>query len=208
MSAAPRLLTGGEGSSPFSRFVPAPRRYATAAILLHWTIALLLLVQLVLGWVMNEALPDHTPPQQLAENIHISLGLTILFLVVVRIAVRLTHKPPPPPPGMPTRERVLSQAVHVVFYVLMLALPLTGWALVSLGARPISFWGLPFPHLPGVHLVMGDPVSRASRQGVKHIHVYVMIWIFAVNWALHVAGALKHQFDGRPVLWKMTWLRP
>jgi cytochrome b561 len=70
------------------------------------------------------------------------------------------------------------------------------------------FWGLPWPHLPGVHAVMGNPVPRASRQALKHIHVYIMIWIFFVNLTLHVAGALKHQFDGRPVLWRMTRLRP
>lgn len=188
--------------------VPDRGRYAAAAIVLHWTIAALLLVQLTLGWVMNEVLADHTPPQQLAENTHISLGLTILLLVLVRIAVRLTHKPPPLPAGMPAWERVLANTVHLIFYLLMLALPLSGWAMVSLGAHPISFWGLaPWPHLPGVHAIMGDPVPKASRQALKHIHVYILIWIFTVNWALHVAGALKHQFDGRPVLWRMTWLK-
>lgn len=183
-------------------------RYATAAIWLHWTLAVLLLLQISLGWIMNEVLPDHTPDQQLAERIHISLGLTILILVATRIAVRLTHSPPPLPAGMPMAERGLSGAVHLAFYVLMLAIPLTGWALVSLGSHPIAFWGLPWPHLPGVGVVMGNPAPKASRQILKHIHVYILIWIFVLNWALHVAGALKHQFDGRPVLWRMAWLRP
>ncbi len=185
----------------------ADRRYSTAAIVLHWTLALLIVLQLALGWIMNEVLPDHTPNQQLAENIHISLGLTILLLVLVRIGVRLTHRPPPLPVGMPAWERRLSGAVHFLFYVLMLALPLTGWALVSLGTHPISFWGLPWPHLPGVHAIMGDPTPKASRQALKHFHVYVLIWIVVVNWALHVAGALTHQFDGHPVLWRMTGLK-
>jgi cytochrome b561 len=184
------------------------RRYAMAAICLHWTIAILLLLQLALGWTMNEVLPDHTPNQRLAESIHISLGLTILILVAARIAVRLTHQPPPLPVGMPGWERALSVAVHLTFYALMLVIPLTGWAVVSLGDKPIAFWGLPWPHLPGVHELMGNPAPKASRQALKHIHVYILIWLFVVNWALHVAGALKHQFDGRPVLWRMTWLKP
>ncbi|HZZ33653.1 MAG TPA: cytochrome b [Phenylobacterium sp.] len=186
----------------------AQRRYTTAAIWLHWTIATLFLGQIALGWVMNEVLPDHTPNQQLAEAIHISLGLTILLLVAARIAIRLTHRPPSLPMDMPPWERLLSGLVHLAFYVLMLVMPLTGWALVSLGNHPISFWGLPWPHLPGVHAVMGDPAPKATRQALTHVHVYIMIWIFFLNWALHVAGALKHQFDGRPVLWRMTWLKP
>jgi cytochrome b561 len=185
----------------------AERRYARGAIWLHWIIAVLILIQIALGWIMNEVLPDHSPNQRLVENIHISLGLTILLLVAVRILFRLTHRPPPLPTGMPLWERLLSQAVHLVFYGLMLALPLTGWALVSLGDHPISFWGLPWPHLPGVHALLGDPTPKASRQALKHLHVYVLIWIVFANLALHVAGALKHQFDGRAVLWRMTWLR-
>jgi cytochrome b561 len=197
-------LSGSASAAPPS----AERRYATAAIWLHWTIATLLLLQVALGWTMNEVLPDHTPNQRLAENTHISLGLTILILVAARIVIRLNHKPPPMPAGMPAWERGLANAVHLLFYLLMLAMPLAGWALVSLGNHPISFWGLPWPHLPGVHAVMGNPAPKASRQALKHIHVFILIWIFFVNLALHVAGALKHQFDGRPVLWRMTWLRP
>jgi cytochrome b561 len=185
----------------------AQRRYTRAAIGLHWIIAVLILVQIALGWIMNEVLPDHSPNQRLVENIHISLGLTLLILVVARIVVRLTYKPPPLPAGMPIWERVLSGVVHLVFYGLMLALPLTGWALVSLGAHPISFWGLPWPHLPGVQALLGSPAPKAIRQALKHIHVYVLIWIVFVNLALHVAGAVFHQFDGRPVLWRMTGLK-
>jgi cytochrome b561 len=186
----------------------AAGRYSRLAMGLHWTIAALILVQLCLGWTMNEVLPDHTPGQALVEGIHISLGLTILLLVLVRIVVRLLNKPPPPPLGTPTWERLLAGATHLLFYALMLVLPLTGWALVSLGNRPISFWGLPWPHLPGVGALLGNPTPKPVREQLAHIHVYILIWIVLLNLALHVAGALKHQFDGRPVLWRMTGLKP
>ncbi|HEY3796775.1 MAG TPA: cytochrome b [Caulobacteraceae bacterium] len=183
-------------------------RYSTGAIVLHWTIALLIVVQLCLGWWMNEVLPDHTPAQDATEHVHISLGLTIFLLVLVRIAWRLTHRPPPLPADMPAWERWLSYAVHFVFYVLLLVLPLSGWTLVSMGPDPISFWGLPWPHLPGVAQMFGSPAPRGVRHAVKHLHVFILIWIVLVSVALHVAGALKHQFDGRPVLWRMTGLKP
>ncbi len=186
----------------------ANRRYGPVSILLHWTIALLILVQIGLGWYMNEVLPDHSPAQASILALHISVGLTILLLVLIRIGVRLAHPAPPLPQGMALWERVLARASHVLFYVLLLALPLTGWALASLGARPISFWGLPWPHLPGLGLLLGSPAPKPVRHELSHIHVYILIWIVLINLALHVAGALKHQFDGNPVLWRMMPGKP
>ena len=197
-----------DAAAPPAGPMEASGRYGATARLLHWIIAGLIIIQIALGWIMNEALPDHTPTQALVEGVHISLGLTILILVLARIVVRLARKPPPLPVGMPAWERILSGASHLLFYLLMLALPLTGWALVSLGARPISFWGLPWPHLPGVGAVLGDPAPKALRHALSHVHVYILIWIVLLNLALHVAGALKHQFDGRPVLWRMTGGKP
>jgi cytochrome b561 len=181
----------------------AQRRYGALSIAIHWTIALLIVVQLCLGWYMNEVLPDHTPAQAQVQSIHVSLGLTILLLVLIRIAVRLTHPAPPLPAGMPAWERLLARATHIFFYLLLLALPLTGWALVSLRAGPIPFWGLTWPHMPGLGALLGSPAPRPVRHELAHIHVFILIWIVLLNLALHVAGALKHQFDGRPVLWRM-----
>jgi cytochrome b561 len=177
-------------------------------VFLHWTIALLILTQIGIGWYMNEVMPDHTPAQAQVQGVHISLGLTILLLVLARIGVRLFNPPPPLPVGIPGWERFLAGAVHLLFYGLMLAMPLTGWLLVSLGNHPISFWGLPWPHLPGAGQLFGSPAPRAARKSLAHVHVFVLIWIVLINLALHVAGALKHQFDGHPVLWRMTGLRP
>jgi cytochrome b561 len=185
---------------------PSPaddRRYGSVAIVLHWTIALLILVQIGLGWWMNEVLPDHSPAQAQILGLHISLGLTILLLVLVRIGWRLAHPAPPLPASLPHWERLLAGASHFLFYLLMLALPLTGWAMVSLGQHPISFWGLPWPHLPGMGRLAGTN-PRPLRRTLQHVHTYYLIWIVLLNLALHVAGALWHQFDGRPVLRRMS----
>ena len=203
-------MTTNEMAARQARTASAAQRYGQLSIWLHWLIALAVVVQVCLGWYMNEALPDHSPAQAQIRTIHVSLGVTILLLVLIRIGVRLTHPAPPLPAAMPLWERALARASHVIFYLLLLALPLTGWTIVSLGKAPIQVWGLPWPRLPGVSagMLFGSPVSRPLREGIAHIHVYILIWIVVITLALHVAGALWHQFHGPRVLWRMTWLKP
>jgi cytochrome b561 len=170
---------------------------------LHWTLAVLILLQIVLGWWMNEWVADHSPIQRAIEGVHISVGLTVLLLVVARIVWRLTHRPPPLPADIPAWERMLAGAGHALFYILMLALPLTGWAMVSMHAGGgLSFWGLPWPKLPGM-IAAGGVNPKPLRETLQFVHTNLLIWVVLLNLALHVAGALKHQFDGRPVLWRM-----
>ena len=178
------------------------RRYDAIAIALHWAIAALILIQIGLGWYFNEVLPDHSKAQDQMQDLHVSIGLTTLILVLVRIGVRLTHPAPPLPQDMPAWERLLARAVQWLFYILMLVIPLTGWALVSVRHEDIPFWGLDWPAMPGL-TGFARPEARAIGRQLKHIHIYILIWIVLINLALHVAGALKHQFDGRPVLWRM-----
>jgi cytochrome b561 len=176
----------------------ASRRYGRVSIFLHWTMAALIVIQLCLGWSMNEIFGDHSPARAQVLWLHVSVGLTILLLVLARVGLRLSHPAPPLPAGMPAWERALARAAHLMLYMLMLGLPLTGWSLISMGKSPISFWGIPWPTLPGM-----TGLSRPARHALSHAHVYVLIWILLVTLFLHVSGALLHQFDGRPVLWRM-----
>ena len=185
---------------------PPPRatRYGRVAMALHWTIAGLIYIQLGLGWYMNEVLPDHSPAQAGVEVIHISVGLTLLMLVLARIAWRLANPPPPLPATLAPWEATLARLVHFTFYAVMLILPLCGWALVSSEAKPLLFWGLDFPKIPGL-----TGLSHDQHHLLKHTHVYTLIWIAILTWVLHVGGALRHQFDGNPVLWRMIpFLKP
>jgi cytochrome b561 len=184
----------------------ADARYGAVSIVLHWTIAALIVIQVCLGWYMNEVLPDHTPAQAQIETLHISVGLTILLLVLVRIGVRIAHPAPPLPADMPTWERLLARTTHVVFYALLLVLPLTGWAVASVRPAAVHFWGLPWPKLPGLGFLM-TPDHKAWRRELTHIHVYILIWLAVLNLALHAAGAIRHQFVGHSVLWRMAPLR-
>ncbi len=178
------------------------KRYGAASVTLHWIIALLIILQLCLGWYMNEIVPDHSHAQDRIQDIHVTVGLSILILVLVRIGVRLTHPAPPLPRTLHRWERVLARITHWLFYVLLLVMPLTGWALVSVRHEGIPFFGLAWPALPGLdHLA--KPEARSVGRILKESHISILVWIVLANLALHVAGALKHQFDGSPVLWRM-----
>jgi cytochrome b561 len=85
----------------------------------------------------------------------------------------------------------------------MLVLPLSGWLLLTVRHAPIEFWGLHWPALPGLEGYTG-PAHRAFGRAAKHFHIYTQIWVALGMIALHVAGAIKHQFDGHPVLWRMN----
>ncbi len=151
---------------------------------------------------MNHVLPDHSPAQDRIETLHISIGLTTLGLILVRIAVRLLNPPSPMPAGMPGWERALARTSHVLFYVLMLALPLSGWIMQSARQEELFLWGYHWPWLPG----LGGLAGRAHRpvhEFLKALHTDYLVWLTLANLALHVAGAVKHQFDGNPVLWRM-----
>jgi cytochrome b561 len=186
-----------DGAAPVSDTTGA--RYTRVAMALHWAIAALIGVLLALGWWMNEWAPDHSPLQDQIQWWHVSFGLTLLILVAARIVWRATHAPPRLVSGMAPWERSLASFVHVLLYLLLLAQPLLAWALMTSRGEHLSLWGIPIPALPGI------PVhNRAVSNPLKHLHIYWMIWAYLVVLFLHVAGALKHQFDGHPVLWRMV----
>ncbi len=92
---------------------------------------------------MNEWVPDHSAVQAQIKTVHVSLGITIFLLVLLRIAIRLFWPPPPLPATTPGWAKAGAIASHTLFYVLMVLLPLSGWAIVSLGSHPIQVWACP-----------------------------------------------------------------
>jgi len=110
---------------------PSQQRYTHVAIVLHWTIAALILFNLATGFF-------HHDVPRVAMTIHISSGITILILSVARVAWRLTHRPPPFLPGMKPWERGLAHVVHFCLYAAMLLVPFSGWAMISANPPPGS----------------------------------------------------------------------
>lgn len=171
------------------------RRYAMVAVLLHWSIAALILVQLMLAWRMKAA---HTPETFAVFQLHKSVGITILALSLLRLIWRLTHRPPPLPEAMAGWEKILARVTHWGFYLVMIGMPLTGWLMVStdrLRLPTLLYGRIPWPDLPGF-ASLSDAARLPWREAGESAHASLAI-LFGLLFVLHVAGALKHQLKDR-----------
>lgn len=181
-----------------------PTRYSKIAITLHWMIALAIIAMIALGWNMKDAPDSWRYP---LFQLHKSVGLTILYLSLVRLLWRVLNPPPALPGDMKAWEKLLSHGVHWGFYGIMIGLPLTGWLMVSASPSGIQthIWGLlHWPHLPGF-AEMESTARKALHQNFNAVHERLAYGTLALL-ALHIGGALKHQFidKGAGVLPRMA----
>jgi cytochrome b561 len=174
------------------------RRYGRVAMILHWLIALAIVTMLGLGAIMVD-LPRGSPEKFQLYQVHKSLGLTVLGLSLVRLGWRLGHPPPPLPAGMASWERLAARGTHIVFYVLMIGLPISGWMMVSASPWniPTQPWGLfTLPHLPW----FATHPDKEGLEGVLKALHETAAWTMAGLIVLHVAAALRHHFVKRDLV--------
>ena len=161
-------------------------RFALPARLLHWLMAALILAMLLIGAGMLSTTTDRYPAL-LAW--HRPIGLAILLLALVRILVRLSHRPPPLPADLPAIQVAAAKGSHVLLYALMVAMPLIGWAMQSAGGYPIILWKgfVLFPILPHDIVVYG---------WLRFAHGLLAYAFFLLILA-HLGAALFHAFVRR-----------
>ena len=158
-------------------------QYRTTAKVLHWLIVALLVVQYLIGWLMPDIHRGQKPGA--AMTFHVSVGLTILVLIVLRFAWRLTH-PVAPENSLPPWQRLSSEAVHWLLYVLVLATTVTGWLFASFRGWSMSFFFLaPMPMLASDNAAAGKTIDGLHQ---------VAEWALLVVIGIHVAAALAHVF--------------
>ena len=162
-------------------------RYGAVAIALHWLTALAIAVLLALGLVMTEV--DGFQLKIALYQWHKSLGLTVLALVLLRLAWRLANRPPRLPDSIKAYQRGLAGATHWALYALLLAMPLSGWVMASASSLPTEFFGwFDVPRLVAIDRTI------EGRAGDVH---EILAWVLVGLLALHVAAALKHHFVDR-----------
>jgi cytochrome b561 len=158
-------------------------QYGTTAKVLHWLVVALLLVQYPIGWLMPDIHPGMKPGA--AMTFHLSFGILILILIVVRFAWRLAH-PVAPESSLLPWQRLFSEAVHWLLYAMVLATTVTGWLFASFRGWAISlFYLTPLPMLSRQNAAAGRVIDGWHQ---------AMEWTLLVLIGIHVAAAMAHIF--------------
>ena len=155
------------------------------ARVLHWVMALAILVMLFVGIGMVGSLTL----RPMLVSLHRPLGIAILLLALVRVVNRLRNPPPALPADLPAIQQLAAKASHVLLYGLMFALPLAGWAMVSAGGYPVTMVG-------GFHLPAIAPHDPRLYAALRAVHGWLALTLFAVVLA-HLAAALYHAWIRR-----------
>lgn len=179
--------------------------YTKTAVVLHWLIAIGIFAMFALGWYMSE-LPKEAPKQmafdlfdlgvytwQLGEeasprtfyfNLHKSVGVTLLALIMIRILWRITHTPPAMLASYKAWEKKLATGVHHALYLLMIAMPLSGLIMAINSKYGVKWFGMDF--IAGLD-------NSGARDLFKEVHEIVGT-ILLLLLILHIVGALKHKW--------------
>jgi len=158
-------------------------QYGTTAKVFHWLIVTLLLVQYPIGWLMPDIHRGVKPGA--AMTVHVSFGMVILVLIVLRLAWRLAH-PVAPESSLPPWQRLSSEAVHWLLYALVLATTLSGWLFASFRG-----WSMSFFYLAPLPMLASD--NAAAGKIMDGLH-QAMEWALLVVIGIHVAAAMAHIF--------------
>lgn len=161
--------------------------YNGIAKTLHWLVFALMSGAFVVGFYMH-GLPLSPGKLQLISW-HKWTGVTIFVLVLLRLTWRLMNPPPVLPSHMSHLERRAAEAMHRVLYVLMLAMPLSGWLMSSAkGIQTVWFGVIPLPDL----LHKNPPLGKALSEVHEALGFIILAFV-----AVHVLAALKHHLIDR-----------
>jgi cytochrome b561 len=156
-------------------------QYGATAKVFHWVMAALLAIQLPLGWLMPDIGRGMSPGQ--AMTLHVSIGITVLVLVVLRFLWRLAH-PVASESHLPPWQRASSELVHWLLYVAVLLTTVTGWFFESARGWTIAVYGVvPLPHL----VAEGSGLGRSI--GAWHV---TLVWVLVTLIGIHALSAVLH----------------
>jgi cytochrome b561 len=159
-------------------------RYGAVAKSLHWIIVVLIVIQVVLGFVAH-GMPIGQG-QLLFLTCHKSIGITIFGLAVIRLGWRLYSPAPPLPATLSAIDKIAAHASHVILYALLFALPLVGWVESSASGLTVSWFGL-----IGIPDLLGPNAHLALLAKTVHMS---MAWLLILVAGAHLIAALAHHF--------------
>lgn len=160
---------------------PTRIHFTPLARLLHWMMAPLIIAMLFIGVGMVATV---SRAHSTLIAIHKPLGIALLLLVVLRVGVRMTRGSPPLPDDLAIPQRMAARASHLVLYVLMAAMPLIGWAMLSAAGYPVTLMG-------SLHLPPIAPHNIELFATLRALHTWLAFALFATV-LVHLAAALFH----------------
>lgn len=175
---------------------PSTGRYGRIAMALHWLLALLLPIQVALGWYMLSI--EDQPGSEWYFALHVSLGLTIAALVALRVVRRVGHAPHPLPASVARWEVKSSRASHLLLYLAMVLLPVTGYLGASFSGDPVSYFGLPLPGWSAKDDALKELFFSAHS---------VIAWMLVGLVVVHVLAAVKHLVKDKDGVFGRMWPR-
>jgi len=168
--------------------------YTPLAVALHWALAVLVIGMTGLGWYMMSIEDD--PGSDWFFNLHKSIGIVIVGLVVLRLVWRLLNRPAPLPASMASWEVTASKIGHGLLYATLVAMPFFGLAGTMLSEDDSQFFGIALPHLLAVNHGLSETFFEAHS---------VTAWIFAGLIALHALAGLKHLVVNKDGVFQRMW---
>lgn len=174
---------------------PPAEKFGRVTIVVHWVTAISVLISAIIGLV--SVYTNDTETTRLATAVHQSIGAALFVLVLFRTAWRLTHPVPPPLPGTPPMQNFAANAVHALLYVILLALPITGYTGLAARGRDITIFGLfDLPHIV--------PLSRTLSVNAQNLHMYLQYVLYALV-LVHAGAALYHHYVIKDGLMRRMW---
>lgn len=173
------------------------KHYAASIKFLHWIIALLVIGMLCIGFFMDDFSKQS---KVIVYPLHKSIGLTILFLTLIRFIWVQYRGKPDLPLTMKLWEKITSRIVQYSFYVLLIIMPLSGWIMSVAAGKTPSYFGLFDLSLPWIGI--DKPLAEFMAESHETI-----AWILIALIILHVGGALKHHFIDKDNVLKSMWIK-
>ncbi len=172
-------------------------KYHLAARLIHWVMALGFVFMWGCGYVMTTLIVEDSPLEELLFDVHISVGVTLLALLALRIVIRLVNPPPPLPNTIRGLERTAAHLGHAALYVLPALVIALGWAETNFGGHAVQWFGI---EMPRAFPETGEALQNLSED----LHMWLAYIMLTVA-AGHVAAAYKHRWiDAHDVIRRMT----
>ena len=164
-----------------------PSRYTRLAVSLHW-LTLLLIIVVYCMMEFRGLFPKGSPERNIMRMMHVTCGLTVLVLTLIRLVARLMTRTPPITPAPAGWQMAGAHVVHAALYLMLIALPLLAWLGINAHGHAVQAWGLSLPQLTGEDEAWGKTLIGAHKLIAKTGYFLI---------GLHALAALKHHYIDR-----------